>query len=219
MPEYDLIPLSALQHYLYCPRQCALIHIERVWADNRFTAEGQVLHEHVNEASVESRGPLRTLRALDIVSRTLGLVGKADVVEVKRAVSGAITYCPVEYKRGKPKRHRADEVQLCAQAICLEEMFDVAIAEGALFYGQPRRRYMVALDCELRALTARVASETRALFAGAVTPPPAYEPRKCDACSLIAMCMPKRLTEAPLVARWIASRVRDSHDDAPCDAY
>lgn len=214
----DLIPLSALQHYLYCARQCALIHVERLWAENRFTAEGAVLHERVNAAGAETRGSLRTLRGLDIVSHTLGVSGKADVVEVRGAGEGA-RYCPVEYKRGKPKTHRADEVQLCAQAVCLEEIFGVSVPEGALYYGERRRRTIVAFDSDLRALTQRIASETRALLKAGVTPLPAYQARKCGACSLIDQCQPKAVEKAPAIARWIENRLRAEPGDAACDAY
>lgn len=214
----DLIPLSALQHYLYCPRQCALIHVERIWSENRFTAEGQVLHRRVNETTAESRGAVRTLRGLDIVSRALGVSGKADVVEVWRS-DDAVRYCPVEYKRGRPKRHRADEVQLCAQGLCLEEMFGARVPDGALFYGQPRRRTPIAFDAELRALTERTAVATRALLAKAAIPPPVYEARKCDACSLKAQCMPKRLSQGTSISRWLTARLNDEAGEIPCDAY
>lgn len=214
----DLIPLSALQHFLYCPRQCALIHIERAWSENRFTAEGRVLHERVNQTGTESRGRLKTLRALDLVSRELGLSGKADVVEVRREAGGT-RYCPVEYKRGKPKQHCADEVQLCAQALCLEEMFGVDVAEGAIFYGRPRRRMPVAFDRELRHLTRSVAGATRMLLAAGITPLPEYESRKCDACSLVAQCMPKRMMDRTSIAEWISAQLRDRARIVPCDDY
>jgi CRISPR-associated exonuclease Cas4 len=150
--EEDLIPLSALQHYLYCPRQCALIHVERLWSENRLTAEGRLLHETTAEPGTEQRRGVRTVMAMPIASRRLGVSGIADVVEMHKDEAGRWHPFPVEYKRGRPKAHRADEVQLCAQAMALEEMLAIDIAEGALFYGTPRRRTVVAFDAELRRL-------------------------------------------------------------------
>ena len=204
--EDDLIPLSALQHQLYCPRQCALIHVERLWAENRFTAEGRILHERSDAAAAGNRRGVRTLTALPIRSFRLGVFGVADVVEL-RDEAGAVRPYPVDYKRGWPKAHRADEVQLCAQAMALEEMFGVDVPEGALFYGEPRRRTSVAFDGELRALTAEVAAEARAMIAAGRTPPPVYERRKCEACSLLELCRPKALGRARSVAAWLADAV------------
>ena len=140
--EADYIMLSALQHYLYCPRQCALIHLEQVWAENRFTAEGRVLHERADSEEKARQGRVRTVRTLPIASARLGLSGQADVVEFH--ADGSVY--PVEYKRGRPKANRCDEVQLCAQALCLEEMLRLRIESGALFYGEKRRRKAVAFD-------------------------------------------------------------------------
>lgn len=203
--EEDLIPLSALQHYLYCPRQCALIHVERQWAENRFTAEGRLLHERVDGGRPETRDGVRIARAVPIRSLRLGVAGIADVVELHDSARPV----PVEYKRGRPKMHRADEVQLCAQALCLEEMFGVTVPSGFLFYGRTRRRTVVALDGELRRLTAEVADATRRLLAESRTPPPEYEPRKCDACSLKSICCPVRLGRRPNVSRWLVNRIAE----------
>ncbi|MCW5759921.1 MAG: CRISPR-associated protein Cas4, partial [Phenylobacterium sp.] len=156
--EDRLIPLSALQHWLFCPRQAALIHVEGLWAEDRATAEGRLLHAQVDAGGAESRPGVRIARGVQLRSLALGVSGKADVVELHGRSSAPF---PVEYKRGKPKSHRADEVQLCAQAICLEEAFDAPVPEGALFYGEKRRRTLVAFDPELRALTHRVAAEAR----------------------------------------------------------
>ncbi len=123
--DTDLIPLSALQHYLFCPRQCALIHVEQAWSENRFTAEGRLLHEATAQAGTETRRGVRTVMAMPIASRRLAVSGVADVVEMHKDAAGCWRPLPVEYKRGKPKAHRADEVQLCAQAMALEEMFAV----------------------------------------------------------------------------------------------
>lgn len=203
--EEDLVPLSAVQHMLYCPRQCALIHNEQQWSENQHTAEGRILHERVDSATQENRGGVTTARSVALRSLQLGLAGVADVVEMH---PGQRPY-PVEYKRGKPKRHRADEVQLCAQAMCLEEMLGVSVPEGALFYGQSRRRKVVQFDAELRELTRRIAFETRNMLSSGETPLPAYEPRKCNACSLQSVCQPRMPRHADDVASWLARAVED----------
>ena len=190
---------------LYCPRQCALIHSEQQWAENQFTAEGRILHERVDSGVQERRGGITTARSVALRSHQLGLAGVADVVEIH---PGDRPY-PVEYKRGKPKSHRADEVQLCAQAICLEEMLGVSVPEGALFYGQNRRRTVVLFDAELRELTQRVADEARSMLSSGKTPPPAYEPRKCNACSLQTVCQPRMPRHADDVTKWLAQAVQD----------
>ena len=198
------IPLSALQHWLFCPRQCALIHVEQAWAENRFTAEGRLLHDRVDQPKAESRRGVRTLTAVPLRSARLNVSGTADMVELR----GGKPY-PVEFKRGKPKAHRADEVQLCAQAICLEEMFGVSIPEGSLFYGEQRRRTVVALDDELRALTARVAADAHATLTAGRTPAAKYERRKCTACSLIDLCRPK-VTVRRDVGEWLDRTIQKS---------
>lgn len=208
-PEADLIPLSALQHYLFCPRQCALIHVERQWAENRFTAEGRVLHEKVAEQSVETRAGVRIIRAMPIRSTALGVFGVADVVELHGMRHNPAPY-PVEYKRGKAKAHRADEVQLCAQAICLEEMFGCALTEGALFYGKTRRRIVIPFDEELRRLTHDTARATADLIHAGRSPPPIYEPRKCDTCSLIDICRPKQMGKRRAVTAWLDAMLDDT---------
>lgn len=205
--EDALVPLSALQHYLFCPRQCALIHVEQLWAEDAATAEGQLLHAKADAARPETRPGVRVARGLALRSLALGVTGRADVVEFRSAgADGRSQPFPVEYKRGRPKAHRADEVQLCAQAICLEEMFGVPVPEGALFYGETRRRHPVAFDDELRALTARIAAETRAMIAAMRTPPPVHTPA-CKRCSLLTLCQPARLEKAPSVRRWLATQI------------
>ena len=148
--EDDLLPISGLQHLVFCERQWALIHIEQFWEENRLTAEGRVLHERVHDTATESRPGVVVARGLRLQSRQLGLTGQADVVEFHRIGDGDAGGVqlperegwwrpfPVEYKRGRPKANACDEVQLCAQALCLEEMFSVAIRSGALFYGTSR---------------------------------------------------------------------------------
>jgi CRISPR-associated exonuclease Cas4 len=191
------IPISALQHAVYCLRQAALIHIERVWAENRFTAEGRVLHDVAHAAgSRKSRG-VRRVTALPIACRRLNIAGVADVVEFQSGADGETPF-PIEYKRGKPKLHRADEVQLCAQALCLEEMTGRPVPEGALYYGETKRRVVVAFDAELRKLTEETAIAFGALVAEGRTPPPVWRASRCRACSLIELCRPKAVTKSAL---------------------
>lgn len=199
----DTIPLSALQHWLYCPRQCALIHNEQVWAENRFTAEGQLLHKKANEGPDEHRAAGSILRHLHVSSEKLGLSGICDIVEKSR--DGR--YTPVEYKRGKPKSHRADEVQVCAQALCLEEMFQTQIPTGLIFYGKTRRRTEVPLDASLRDLTISTIAAVHEMKRNGLTPLAEYEARKCDACSLIHLCQPRALRLKRGAASWFQSRL------------
>lgn len=200
----DALPISALQHTLFCERQFALIHLEQEWSENRHTAEGRVLHERAHEGSPESRGDIRTVRGISVASAVFGLTGQCDVVEFHRG--GRVV--PVEYKRGKPKSHRADEVQLCAQALCLEEMLALPrIAAGVLFYGKPHRRTEVALDDALRELTVGVAVRARDILSSGRTPPAHYEKSKCAACSLLDICQPRSRKSA---ANWLASELIQS---------
>lgn len=187
--EDDLIQLSALQHLVFCERQCALIHIEQVWSENLFTAEGKIMHEKVDTANRESRGNLRIEYGVPMRSLRLGLIGKADVVEFHKQGDKWIPY-PVEYKRGKPKSDNCDKVQLCAQALCLEEMMDVEIGEGALFYGETRHRLDVKFDIALRTITEDAAKRLHELIASGGTPKAEYS-KKCEKCSLIELCLPK----------------------------
>jgi CRISPR-associated exonuclease Cas4 len=205
------VPLSALQHYLFCPRQCALIHVERQWAENRFTAEGRILHEAADVPSAVSRRDLKVVRGMPIASAALGVAGVADVVELRRE-GGRWRPFPVEYKRGRPKAHRADEVQLCAQAIALEEMFRTAVPEGALFYGKTRRRISVSFDEELRALTREVAARTREMIAEGRTPPPVFDKSRCEPCSLIELCRPKAMQRHGRVDLWLARQIAAAED-------
>jgi CRISPR-associated exonuclease Cas4 len=207
--EDELLPLSGLQHLVFCERQAALIHLEQVWIDNALTVEGEHLHSTVDAAGRESRGQLRIARGVRLRSLRLGIAGTADVVEFHRLATesfgcdavvelpsapGRWRPFPVEYKRGRPKLHRADEVQLCAQALCLEEMLGITISEGALFYGQPRRRTSVSFDDDLRALTEAAAARFHRLMREQVTPPAQWGP-KCEQCSLLPVCQPRMPTK------------------------
>jgi CRISPR-associated exonuclease Cas4 len=201
----DAIALSALQHHLYCPRQCALIHVEQLWEESRHTAEGRVLHEKADKPKIERRKGVRTVMAMPLSAPELGITGIADVVEFHQTAQGEQAF-PVEYKRGRPKPHRADEVQLCAQALCLESMLGQPIAAGALYYGQTRRRTDVAFDAELRQLTLDTIAAVRAMLAAGITPTARYSARRCDACSLLDLCQPRLLGRTRSVNDWLAAQ-------------
>lgn len=216
----DPLPISALQHYLFCPRQCALIHLERLWAENRLTVEGRHVHERAHDGPTEQRADGSIARGVALRSDRLGLWGYADVVEF-RAPSGPgppIPF-PIEYKRGKPKRHDADRVQLCAQALCLEEMLRVEIPAGALYYNTLRRRVDVPFDDALRDTTAVTAQLVRDMIASGRTPL-ARRQKKCDRCSLFDLCLPdalgrRRSRASSYVARSIATALGDDKDTKP----
>jgi len=210
--EDDLLPISALQHLAFCERQCALIHLEGLWAENRLTAEGRQLHDRTDEPETEARGDVRIARGLRLRSLRLGLTGKADVVEFRRLPLpvgsappepttdhpqppsvAAWRPFPVEYKRGRPKANRCDEVQLCAQALCLEEMLGVEVPAGAVFYGKTVRRLEVVFDLKLRLETEAAAARLHELIRAGRTPPALYD-KKCESCSLINLCLPKVAT-------------------------
>lgn len=216
-PESDLRPLSALQHLAYCERQCCLIHIEQAWSENRLTAEGRILHEHVHEQESESRGDFYIVRGLKLRSLEYGLSGMADVVEFHRIESCGVSLpgkrglwrpFPVEYKRGKPKADRCDEIQLCAQAFCLEEMLETVIRAGALYYGSQRRRVDVAFDESLRKTTRDTASRLHALLSAGVTPEPVHG-KRCRNCSLVEICMPETGKQRGNVAAYIEAGIAE----------
>ncbi|WP_107875013.1 CRISPR-associated protein Cas4 [Neisseria weaveri] len=183
------IPLSALQHYAFCPRQCALIHNEQAWAENFLTAQGRALHERVDGGEPETRKGVRFERSVHVSAENLGVHGVLDMVE-RDIQTGRLK--PVEYKRGKPKPEPFDEIQLCAQALCLEEMTGQTIAEGALWYMQTLHRVPVPFSDGLRAQTLAVIAQVRELLASGQTPPPVYG-KRCKACSLVEICQPKLL--------------------------
>ena len=211
--ETQPIPISALQHWLFCPRQCALIHLEQSWAENRYTAEGRVLHERAHGGSPESRRILRISRGMPVVSHRLGLIGQCDVVELHYTSKGLKNQrapdriIPVEYKRGRPKAHRSDEVQLCGQALCLEEMFDCPIESGFLFYGKEQRRTPVSIDEKLRRLTLGIISEIGVVFETLATPRAIYSKQKCSRCSLFDICQPRASRYKRGASAWFASRI------------
>lgn len=208
MEKDDFVPLSALQHYLYCPRQCALIHVERLWAESRQTAEGRLLHDRADTPQVEQRHGVRTVTAMPLSCVQLGIAGVADVVEY-RGTEGDERPYPVEYKRGRPKSHRADEVQLCAQALCLEAMFGQTVEYGALFYGTTRRRVDVEFDKALRELTLQTIHATREMITAGHTPSEQYVAKRCDSCSLIDLCQPHWLGHRESVEVWLRRQFED----------
>ncbi|MBI5874029.1 MAG: CRISPR-associated protein Cas4 [Candidatus Omnitrophica bacterium] len=190
--EDDFIQLSALQHFIFCPRQCALSYIEQVWEENLLTAEGGIMHEKAHQEKVELRDGVRIERGVALRSEKLGLNGKVDVAEFhKDAVGGWLPF-PVEYKHGRPKANDCDKVQLCAQALCLEEMLSVRISKGAIFYGKTRRRLDVLFDEALRKKTEDTAQNLHKFINAGITPSPEYS-KRCKSCSLATVCMPMML--------------------------
>lgn len=181
-----LVPLSALQHYSYCPRQCALIHVEQVFDENIFTMKGRWAHTRVDEENVKSADGHEIITALPVWSEMHGLIGKCDVVEIRSGIPH-----PVEFKHGQRKAHIWDEVQLCGQAICLEEMFQVSILEGDIYHISSRRRRRVVFTPELRQHTLRIAKDVRAMMLDSSVPP-AVNDSRCTQCSLQEACMPER---------------------------
>ena len=200
------LPISALQHFLFCPRQCALIHLERQWVENTYTAKGRVFHERTDSLVTGNRRGVRTITSMPIRSTIFNIHGVADVVEFHKGSLSEVPY-PVEYKRGKPKLHRADEVQLCAQVLCLEEMFDVIVAKGALFYGDKRRRTIIAIDSELRAETERIIADTRFMFKTRTTPPPLVDQRPCRHCSMREICQPALIGKSRSAGKWFLQQL------------
>ncbi len=190
--EEDFLPLSALQHFIFCRRQCALIHIERLWVENLFTAEGRVMHDRAHDEGRQTVSGVRIERGLVLRSEMLGLNGKADIVEFHRKGCVSLPF-PVEYKRGKPKADNCDAIQLCAQAICLEEMLGVPVPGGAVFYGKTKHRHDVVFDDVLRSETIGTAATLHAFIRAGITPRPEYS-LKCDTCSFLQLCLPKRLS-------------------------
>ena len=206
-PESDYLLLSGLQHLRFCPRQCALIHIEQLWKENFFTASGRVLHEKVHGGIGESRKIVRIERDLKVSSQKLGITGNTDVVEFYS--DGRII--PVEYKHGQPKPDTSDEVQLCAQAICLEEMLGCSISEGALFYFKIRRRISVPITTELRWETEELALRFHHLVEEGLTPKAEYK-KNCESCSFIDECFPESAGRSKSVDIYVKRRLNTNED-------
>ena len=216
--EDELLALSGIQHFSFCKRQWALIHIEQQWDDNLRTVQGHFLHERADDPFFsESRGEVFISRSIPLVSHSLGLYGIADVVEYIQSRSGICIpgheglwiMHPVEYKRGKPKPDKRDEVQLCAQVMCLEEMFDVTIYEADFYYYAVRRRLHLSIDDELRDHVRSLSDEMHELYRKGVTPP-ADKTRNCKYCSLVDICVPKITKKRRAVKNYIAGHVEDA---------
>ena len=191
--EDELLPLSGIQHFAFCERQWGLIHVENQWVENLRTAEGRLLHQRVDDPYfTESRGDVKTARSVPLLSKTLGLYGVADVIELHREAgdSSGMKYVIVEYKRGEPKPDDRDEVQLCAQAICLEEMLGISLNGGYMYYGETRRRHYVEFSKELRSRVKTLADKMHVLYAHGITPP-AVKGKRCKNCSMKDICLPQ----------------------------
>ncbi|MCB2188428.1 MAG: CRISPR-associated protein Cas4 [Deltaproteobacteria bacterium] len=232
--ESDLIALSALQHWAFCPRQCALIHLEAQWSENRLTAEGRLLHEKAHQAGGESRGEVRVERGLPLRSLRLGLTGVADVVEFHRREASSVKppflSCspleregkggppqpgrpntwqpfPVEYKRGRLRDREADRLQLCAQGMCLEEMLGLEVPAGALYHGVSHQREEVVFTATLRNRVAEVTGEIRAMLQSGRTPPPRSGPH-CRSCSLVQVCLPRQSGQPKRASGYLARQIK-----------
>jgi len=191
--EEDLLLLSGIQHFAYCERQWGLIHIESQWVENLRTAEGRLMHRKADDPYfTESRGDTKIIRSVPLLSKSLGLYGVADVIELHRNASDAssMRYSIVEYKRGKPKSDDRDEVQLCAQAICLEEMLCITLDYGYIYYGETRHRHRVDFGEVLRERVKTLTEKMHLLYAKGETPP-AVKGKRCKNCSLADICLPK----------------------------
>jgi CRISPR-associated exonuclease Cas4 len=196
-PEW-FIPLSAVNQYLYCPRRAALIHVEGIFEDNEHTIRGDIVHEHADLAGYEVVKGVTLLRALPVFSERLGLSGKCDIVEVELGPTANLksempnfkSIRPVEFKLGKRRQFENDDAQVCAQALCLEEMFGLQIERGAIYHAASKRRREVVFTPELRALTEQAVADLRAMLAAGTVPAAQFEPR-CEECSLYKVCLPQ----------------------------
>jgi CRISPR-associated exonuclease Cas4 len=214
----ELLPLSGIQHFVFCRRQWALIHVEQQWKENVLTAEGRIMHQRADDPFfTETRNGVITARSVPIASYRLGLVGVCDVVEFTAAPGGVklpnwdglCMPTPIEYKRGKGKRDHSDEAQLCAQAMCLEEMLSTEIPRGSLYYGQTRHRVAIEFTPELRTLVSEMCNEMHNYFERGYTP--RVKPRKgCRACSLADTCLPNLLGNVIAASKYIKQQIADS---------
>lgn len=216
MEERGILMLSGLQHFAYCRRQWALIHVEQQWQENLHTAEGQVFHRRAHdEEQTEVRGDTIIVRGMRVQSERLGISGICDVVEFTRSPDGIALagregryqVYPVEYKKGAPKEHQADELQLCAQAMCLEEMLLCRIDEGSLFYGEPRRRTRVTFSPELRAQAEQMLGEMHQMDERGHTPR-VKRHKGCSACSLKEICLPG-MDRVPAASAYLRAHVQE----------
>jgi len=218
--EDQLLPLSAVSQYVHCPRRCALIHLEQTWLENELTAEGRVLHSKAHGGENESRGNLKIIRNLRLRSLRLGISGITDIVEFHRRPPdeggvaipfhrGTWLPFPVEYKRGAAKNAQSYAIQLCAQALCLEDMLSVKISEGALFLGVKQHRTVIAFDASLRGETESVCQAIHDLFDSGFTPPAIYN-KRCLSCSLIDICMPQSIGAYKSASKWLERQIEET---------
>ena len=204
--ENESLPISALQHLVFCPRQCALIHLEREWSENVLTAKGRLEHERADSGYREFRRGKRQVASLYVNSEKYKIFGQLDILELEEIdpngksnlpsfhLKGAWRVYPVEFKHGQPKKNDCDRVQLCAQVLCLEEMLNLDITQASLFYRRIRRREDVEMDQALRDRTIQAISDLHALFLNGITPLPVYD-KRCNSCSLVEICYPKKLSK------------------------
>lgn len=196
--EDDYLMISEIQHFVFCRRQWALIHIEQQWADNYRTADGTAMHKNVHDSTFnETRGGRIIVRAMRVASRELGLSGECDAVEFNECDDGISIFgrdgkysvMPIEYKRGAPKESDCDVLQLCAQAMCLEEMLCCEISEGCLYYGETRRRTRVVFDDAVRQRVRKITEEIHGYYSRQYTPV-VRRTKSCNACSMKNLCLP-----------------------------
>ena len=219
-PEYttdDLLPLSSIQHFLFCRRQWALIHIERQWQENALTAEGRIMHKRADDPFfTETRNGVIMARSVPVASYRLGLSGVCDVVEFTASPDGVklpgrdgfYLAAPVEYKRGKEKHDHSDETQLCAQALCLEEMLSLAIPKGYLYYGETRHRVEIEFTAELRALVSDMSDEMHNYFSRGYTPK-VKTSKACRSCSLADVCLPVLQENVIAASKYIKQQIEN----------
>jgi CRISPR-associated exonuclease Cas4 len=214
----ELLPLSGIQHFLFCRRQWALIHVEQQWQENALTAEGRIMHKRADDPFfTETRNGVITARSVPVASYRLGLSGVCDVVEFTASPDGVklpgkgglFLPAPVEYKRGKEKRDPCDKAQLCAQAICLEEMLSVIIPRGSLYYGEPRHRVEVELTAELRDLVRDMSDEMHAYFKRGYTPL-VKTSKACRSCSLADICLPELQEKVMPASKYIKQQIENA---------
>jgi len=213
----ELLPLSGIQHFVFCRRQWALIHVEQQWQENVLTAEGRIMHKRADDPFfTETRNGVITARSVSVASYRLGLSGVCDVAEFTESAEGVklpnrdglYLVAPVEYKRGRPKREPSDEAQLCAQAMCLEEMLLIDIPKGYLYYGETRHRQEVDLSVELRQLVREMSDEMHAYFKRGYTP--RVKPSKaCRSCSLADVCLPELQEKVMPASRYIRQQIEE----------
>lgn len=216
--EDNLLLLSGIQHFAFCKRQWGLIHIEQQWAENARTTEGLIMHKKAHDSQqIEKRGDILVTRGLRVLSKKLGVCGECDVVEFRKSETGIILNgygdlwapYPIEYKNGEPKENHADELQLCAQAMCLEEMLLCEIPEGSIFYGRTKRRHVVCFSRELRSMVKVTLDEMHDMFSRGITPK-ARCMTACNACSLINICVPT-LNKCKNVKAYIDEKLGDDN--------